>query len=292
MAGDWIAWQKGLARKPKVLFIARKTGQSRREVAATLAEFWEWADEQSEDGLLPHMSLADLRETIPETTKLFWDLVVKVGWLAIEPNGLRVPHFNDWNGESAKKRLRETQRKKAYRERDPVPLLSQKNWDRNGTTEQDKTGNKSSNTIKESACATGQVAPNAVDAAAISALTKQFNERGLATKTARDLVASVDASLPEKVLTAFDAMRQQIKKPGAALRTMLTDPESWGFAKNEAGEWTSPMDAKIAGLSEKERQAAIAKKMLEDRELAKTEREQASKVSLAEAMKNQPKDPS
>lgn len=48
MAGDWLKWTKGLARKPEVLHIAAQLGRSRHEVASVLMELWEWADDNAQ----------------------------------------------------------------------------------------------------------------------------------------------------------------------------------------------------------------------------------------------------
>ncbi len=116
MAGDWIVWCKGLARKRKVLAIAREVSWSRKETAATLMEFWEWADAETEDGGLPGMTVGDLVNAVPDTTEGFWLALVKVGWLTATSDGLAIPEFREWMGQSAKSRLRKNQRQAQWRE--------------------------------------------------------------------------------------------------------------------------------------------------------------------------------
>jgi len=136
MAGDWIPWSKGLARRPEVLAVAKATGRDRRAVAATLMEWWEWVDGETADGSLPGVSLADLVDLIPGTDDRFWLAVCQVGWLEVTTEGLRVPHFERWMGQSAKRRLMDSRRKRAVRN------LSASQADKNGTTVQDRRDKK------------------------------------------------------------------------------------------------------------------------------------------------------
>jgi hypothetical protein len=137
MAGDWIPACKGLTRKREVVVIAAATGRSRHEVAGLLLDFWEWADGESVDGSIPGVSLSQLTSIIGADL-VFWNSVVATGWLEThDSEGLIVPNFDRWLGNSAKSRLVETRRKQAYRSRDEVvPDLSQKKRDKNGTTEE------------------------------------------------------------------------------------------------------------------------------------------------------------
>jgi hypothetical protein len=280
MAGDWIAWHKGLARKPEVLFVARKARQTRREVAATLAEFWEWADDQTEDGFLPHVSLSDLPGIIPETTQEFWHLVVDVGWLEEKRNGLQIPHFHHWNGDTAKKRLKNTQRQRELRSSATVALLSRFHDDKNGTTatgQNRREENKYSSNSKgddtavetEPSAATSQT----VAAAEVDELVQQFQTRGLSPDLARPLIESSHASLPQKILDYFDseARRSRIKKPGGALRSMLRRPVNWGFVKLPDGSWDSPIDKAANGKAAEDRQEKL-RRQLEERQAAQQER--------------------
>src|SRR5262245_28090318 len=126
---EWIARCKGLNKKPEVLAIARAVSLDRRIVADLLCDFWDWADGETEDGFLTDVSLEDLPAIVPDTEPRFWRAVVVAGWLIVEPGGLRLPNFERWMGQSAKRRLRDTKRKRSVRN------LSAKNR----TTGQDRT---------------------------------------------------------------------------------------------------------------------------------------------------------
>jgi hypothetical protein len=231
MAGDWIAWQKGLARKPEILSVARKSRLSRREVAGALAEFWEWVDEQTENGFLPNVSIDDLESIIPGTTTEFWGHVVTENWIEVCPNGLRIPNFDRWNGESAKKRMKNTRRQQVLRSDSPVAQTARQSDDKSATTGQDRTG------------------PNQQhhhDADELEALQQKFIERGLTQDAASSVIPSADTSLCNKVLSVFDQIRADLKRPGGALLTMLKNPSKWDIVQKD-GVWTSPFDRKHPG---------------------------------------------
>ena len=139
---SWIVWTKGLARKLEVLLIAERTGWSRHEVAGRLMEFWEWVDEESHDGKLPGLTVRSLSAVCPQNVRIecgqkaderaqnvrnlsaecpspsetFFGAMVEVGWLTLTDSGIEVPHFDYWMGKSAKRRLKEVQRKQEFRE--------------------------------------------------------------------------------------------------------------------------------------------------------------------------------
>lgn len=115
MAGDWIPRCKGLNRKPEVLAIARATGMTRHTVADLLMDFWEWADSETDNGLLPNLTIAELSQAIPGTDERFWLAVVQAGWLLVGNTGLTIPNFDRWLGRSAKKRLQKNRRQSDWR---------------------------------------------------------------------------------------------------------------------------------------------------------------------------------
>lgn len=111
---EWIKWQKGLAWKPEVLAISAKLRMSRREVAATLMELWEWADSITENGHAPSVTFVtvDDRTNVTGLSRAMCD----VGWLVEVEDGVIFPNFDRHNGKSAKSRLQMSERKR--RERD------------------------------------------------------------------------------------------------------------------------------------------------------------------------------
>ena len=125
MAGDWIKMRADLFTHPKVVRIlsalnadTKRTGcgqnaDTLRTVGA-LMSVWCLFDAHSEDGILdgytPEIVDAHLR----------WDgfaqAMMAVGWLEYdEKHGLKLPRFDDHNGQSSKRRAMETGRKRDVR---------------------------------------------------------------------------------------------------------------------------------------------------------------------------------
>jgi len=114
MAGDWIAWTKGLALKPEVIAIAGRLGLDRRMVACLCMEVWEWADSNTEDGCID----AVMHEAIDAATSVpgFGQAMLDVGWLQEDKRGIIFPNWDRWNAKSAKRRLRDATRKRQARD--------------------------------------------------------------------------------------------------------------------------------------------------------------------------------
>lgn len=264
MAGEWIPWEKGLARKPEVLAIAKATGLERREVAGTLMEFWEWCDSNSANGELDRLTHEQLPEVVPGTDAAFWIAVATAGWLGLTPTGLVVPHFGYWLGKSAKRRLKDTRRKQTQR------CVSAFNADKSGTRVEESR-------VEESTAAATALPPTTGDAreaaelaaaAEISqgsqngqttlrqpiqgpygpaaepmaelALIDALVKRGLSpTLAKRHAAETADPALIREILAYHDAERGMFHKPAGALRSMLQDPARWGFELTTSG-WTRP----------------------------------------------------
>lgn len=113
MAGDWIAWTKGLTRKREVLLIARELKIDRLKAAALCMEAWEWADAETVDGHLPGSVPNDLDIAIG--VEGMAAAMHNVGWLIFDSDGLRFPNWDYWNSESAKQRILATRRQQKRR---------------------------------------------------------------------------------------------------------------------------------------------------------------------------------
>lgn len=130
MAGDWIKWVKGLAKRPEVLHMAHLLGKSRHEVAGLLCEFWEWADENvdvpilsaSEADACPgYVRLPSASSTLVDSLSGadgFAEAMTAVGWLIVRDGALVFPKFGRHNGKSAKRRALDAERKRTCRDRD------------------------------------------------------------------------------------------------------------------------------------------------------------------------------
>lgn len=107
----WIPWCKGLSRKEEIVMIAGLTGRPRREVACIMMEFWEWADDVTEDGILSRFNFRFISDLIPGTDEDFWRAVEKTGWIVTNEQGIIISNYDVWMGANAKKRLKDARRK-------------------------------------------------------------------------------------------------------------------------------------------------------------------------------------
>ena len=109
MAGDWIAIRKDLPRAIEVLRMVnmlKKTDGYR--VAGQLADVWAWFDGETIDGVAHGVS-PDFVDALVDQ-KGFADAMAATGWLIVTDEGLQVPKFGRWMGQSGKKRLRDNRR--------------------------------------------------------------------------------------------------------------------------------------------------------------------------------------
>ncbi len=135
MAGDWIKTRTNLSGDPAVKSMSRGLKIDVFSVVGRLHEFWSWADQHTNDGVLPLMVLDDVDEVTQK--RGFGAEMVRVGWLVeLGSEGLSIPKWDRHNGESAKKRCMDQERQRSYRQAklslskgDSVTGLSQKNCD-------------------------------------------------------------------------------------------------------------------------------------------------------------------
>lgn len=109
MAGDWIKMRGNLWDDPRVGRLVDLTSTSEAAVIGALYWLWATADQHTEDGILPGLSLRQIdRKT---GVQGFGSALVEVGWLADHPEGVRIARFEEHNGTSAKRRCTDAQRK-------------------------------------------------------------------------------------------------------------------------------------------------------------------------------------
>jgi len=108
MAGDWIKMRVNLWDDPRVSRLCDITDTSEAAIVGGLYWLWATADQHSQDGLMPGLTLRAIdRKT--GVTGLGAGLV-QIGWLADEPEGVRLVRFDDHNGASAKNRAQTAKR--------------------------------------------------------------------------------------------------------------------------------------------------------------------------------------
>lgn len=109
MAGDWIKMRGNLWDDPRVGAIVDATDTSEAAVVGALYWLWAAADQHTEDGVMPGLSLRqiDRKTGVPG----FAAALCSVGWLEQVEGGVRIVRFTEHNGQSAKLRAEDAKRK-------------------------------------------------------------------------------------------------------------------------------------------------------------------------------------
>jgi len=109
MAGDWIKMRNNLWDDPRVSRLCDLTEESEASVIGGLYWLWSSADEHTEDGRMPGLSLSGIdRKT---GVKGLGAALVEIGWVDNTEGGVTIIRFDEHNGTSAKRRCMEAQRK-------------------------------------------------------------------------------------------------------------------------------------------------------------------------------------
>ena len=110
MAGDWIKMRVDLPTHPKVVRMASACKADRLRVVGGLLSAWSLFDVHSVGGQLEGYSPEVLDETIGFPG--FAHAMIAVGWLEFDGSSLWMPRFEEHNGQSAKKRAQDADRKR------------------------------------------------------------------------------------------------------------------------------------------------------------------------------------
>jgi len=113
MAGDWIKMRINLTEDPAVVRIASGLSLDRFGIVGRLHRIWAWADEHSADGQDVPVD-ADFLDSLVATPG-FSAQLRNVGWLSGRDGNLCFPNFSRHNGESAKARALDAERKRKAR---------------------------------------------------------------------------------------------------------------------------------------------------------------------------------
>lgn len=113
MAGDWIKMRTDLFTHPKVVRIASALKADRLRTVGGLMSVWCLFDAHSVDGHLEGYDLNTVDELVgwPGFAKAMYD----VQWLEVTLDGLALPDFESHNGQSAKRRAQDADRKREER---------------------------------------------------------------------------------------------------------------------------------------------------------------------------------
>ena len=113
MAGDWIAFDKTLPQKPEVSRITRSLSISKAEAMLGCLLVWTWADDNTTDGTVDGAAVEDV--DYAARIAGFGQAMIDAGWLKADKQGLIFSNWDRWNTKSAKRRLKDAQRKRHER---------------------------------------------------------------------------------------------------------------------------------------------------------------------------------
>lgn len=122
MAADWIKVCKDTPNKPELLLVSKLIQQPRSESFLLWFSLYCWADAQTKDGFLPHLTLAD----VAELSGVSLDFCIALGtegvrWMfptestKSRPAGIQFAKWDRHNGDCAKKRADAARRQQKSR---------------------------------------------------------------------------------------------------------------------------------------------------------------------------------
>lgn len=112
MAGDWIKMRVDLSDNNKVWLLSANLNLDTFAIVGRLHRLWSWADKNTKDGTLRATeAMVDRVVEHPGFAKA----LVDIQWLIVDGEKITFPEFDRHNGQSAKKRAREQERKRVTR---------------------------------------------------------------------------------------------------------------------------------------------------------------------------------
>ncbi len=128
MAGDWIKMRADLHTHPKVVRMMSALKADKLRVIGGLHAVWCLFDAHTDDGQLDGYSPEVMDEYLGWNG--FSAAMIAIGWLINNGESLSMPEFDEHNGQCAKRRAQETQRKREARK------MSAPNTDKKRTREE------------------------------------------------------------------------------------------------------------------------------------------------------------
>lgn len=113
MAGDWIKMRSDLFTHPKVVRMASALKADKLRTVGGLMSVWCLFDEHSIDGELEGYTFDEVDDHLRWSG--FSAAMCAIGWLSETEKGLSLPEFDTHNGQSAKRRAQDADRKREVR---------------------------------------------------------------------------------------------------------------------------------------------------------------------------------
>lgn len=108
MAGNWIKMRTNLWDDPRIARICDATNCGEAQVIGALYWLWATADEHTETGIMPGLSVRQINRKVG--IKTFAESLIDIGWIEETPEGVQIINFEEHNGASAKKRIQTAKR--------------------------------------------------------------------------------------------------------------------------------------------------------------------------------------
>jgi len=195
MAGDWLKCNFDLWDHRCVQGIAHALSLDADTVVGKLMRIWAWAQKQTANGRVEPCTVPIIDATARQEG--FARALQSVGWLEIGEGWVKFLRWEKHNGNSAKRRLKESSRKADYRERTQrkrVPNLSHQHRDKVGTVpalEQSRAEQSRANALLERR-AEQSPESNSSDEVPRPAVHKALVEAGLTRFQATSTIARAD----------------------------------------------------------------------------------------------------
>ena len=109
----WIKVETHTPEKAEIRHIARLCGCTKAEAFLAFFRVFVWLDEQTDDGHVEFFTPADADEIAG--LKGFGEALQEVRWIMFGPTGAVVSNWDRHNGQSAKRRCLDAERKRAVR---------------------------------------------------------------------------------------------------------------------------------------------------------------------------------
>jgi hypothetical protein len=109
----WIKIETHTPDKAELRQVARRCGCSRAEAFLACFRLFAWLDEQTSDGHVAFFTPADADDVAG--LEDFGAALQEVGWITFGPTGAVVAHWERHNGQSAKRRCQDAERKRGVR---------------------------------------------------------------------------------------------------------------------------------------------------------------------------------
>jgi hypothetical protein len=114
---NWIRINTTLPHSQKIILLAAELGCKRRHALGLAVEFFCWVDNNFSSG---YTQLTPKQVNSFFEQKRFAEALCKIGWASVDETGcLFIQNFDTYNGESAKRRAQEAEKKRKQRKNVP-----------------------------------------------------------------------------------------------------------------------------------------------------------------------------